>query len=465
MGRGAVGERMVGLNIPSGEGVGNWVITNKKTYLSNRANQDPLFYRPDLLGDSQCLVAAPLIAQEQAIGALLIARKIDFIEQDLRLLTAIADIGANAVHRVTLHEQTEQQLHRLVALHQIDLAISTNIDLNITLNVILGNVKDELEVDTASILLLDPVTHILNYADGVGFRTHNIEQSHVGLGKGCAGRAAQELRTISGLDMGEGSGIFVRSSLLASEEFMAHYATPLVVKGQIKGVLEVFHRKPLEPEHTWFSYFETLATQAAIAIESASLFENLQRSNTELTLAYDATIEGWSRALDLRDRETEGHTQRVTEMALELAEKMGMTDVEKLDLRRGALLHDIGKMGIPDAILLKPGTLSEEEWEIMRRHPLYAYQMLSPIKYLKHALEVPYCHHEKWDGSGYPRRLKGDEIPLSARVFAVVDVFDALISDRPYDKAWSREEAYRYIQEQTGKHFDPQIVKLFLETK
>ena len=465
MGRGTVGERLAGLNIPLGEGVGNWVITNKKPYLNNHADQDPLFYRPDLLGDSPCLMAVPLIAQAQAIGALLVTRQVNFVEQDLRLLTAIADIAASAIHRVTLHEQTEQQLHRLTALHQIDLAISTNLDLNITLNVILRNVRDELEVDAASILLLNPVTHTLDYVAGSGFRTQNIEQSHVRIGNGCAGRAVQEHRTISCENIVENGRVFVRSSLLADEEFVSHYTTPLVVKGQAKGVLEIFHRTTLESEDTWLGYFETLATQAAIAIENTSLFENLQRSNTDLTLAYDATIEGWSRAMELRDRETEGHTQRVAEITLKLGEKMGMSNVEKMDLRRGALLHDIGKMGIPDSILLKPGPLSNEEWKIMRQHPLYAYQMLSPIKYLKHALEIPYCHHEKWDGSGYPRGLKGDEIPLSARVFSVVDVFDALTSDRPYSSAWEYRKAYRYIQEQSGKHFDPQIVKIFLETK
>jgi len=411
------------------------------------------------------LICVPLIAHEQALGVLWVARLIDFIEQDLRLLTAIADIAANAIHRVMLHEQTEVQLHHLIALHQIDLAISANFDLNVTFNVILNNVKNELKVDAVSILLLNPVTHTLDYAAGIGFRTRNIEQSHVRLGNGCAGRAAQEFRTVFCADLRKGGETFSRASFLADEKFVSHYDTPLLVKGQVRGVLETFHRAVIEPESGWLSYFETLATQAAIAIENASLFENLQQSNMELTLAYDATIEGWSRALDLRDRETEGHTQRVTEMALELAEKMGMNDAEKLDLRRGALLHDIGKVGIPDAILLKPGHLSKSEWKIMRQHPLYAYQMLSPITFLKHALDIPYCHHEKWDGSGYPRGLKGDEIPLSARMFAVVDVFDALTSDRPYGKAWTRERAYRYIQEQAGKHFDPRIVKVFLENR
>ena len=266
-------------------------------------------------------------------------------------------------------------------------------------------------------------------------------------------------------DLEQARKSFSRSTLLAEEKFVSHYVAPLIAKGQVKGVLEIFTRKRLDATQEWLDFFETMATQAAIAIDSTALFNNLQHSNTELRLAYDATIEGWSRALDLRDRETEGHTQRVTEMALHLAEKTGMSDMEKLDLRRGALLHDIGKMGIPDSILLKPGELTEAEWKIMRQHPTYAYHMLAPISYLRQALDVPYCHHEKWDGSGYPRGLKGEQIPLAARIFTVVDVYDALTSDRPYRAAWPPEKAYRYIQEHSGKHFDPQVVKIFLETK
>ncbi|MFT3890160.1 MAG: PAS domain S-box protein [Anaerolineales bacterium] len=463
MARGPVGERMVGLSIPPETGVSNWVIKNKQPYLNNRADQDQIFYRPDLLGESHCLAAVPLIAQEHAIGALWIACHSTITKQDLGLLTAVADIAANAIHRVTLYEQTEQQLHHLMALHQIDIAISANFDLNVTLKVILKNVKDELEVDAASILLLNPVTHTLDYAAGDGFRTNNIESSHVRLGNGCAGRAAQTYRTVFSTDLSQAPGTFSRSLLLVDEKFKSHYATPMIVKGQVKGVLEVFHREVFDTNQEWIDYFETLAAQAAIAIENASLFENLQRSNLELMLAYDATIEGWSRALDLRDRETEGHTQRVTEMALALAEKLGMSDAEKTDLRRGALLHDIGKMGVPDAILLKPGPLSESEWEWMRKHPLYAFEMLSHIPYLKRALDIPYCHHEKWDGSGYPRGLKGKSIPLSARLFALVDVFDALTSDRPYRTAWTGAKAYHFIREQSGISFDPSIVEIFLK--
>ena len=464
MGRGPVGERFTGMHIPPGQGVSGWVIANRKTYLNNNAHTDSHFFRPDLLGDSHALASVPLIAQEQVIGVLWIARKDEITGSDVRMLNAIADLAANAIQRVTLFEQTERQLHRLMALHQIDITISASFDLNITLNIFLNNVIAQLGVDAANILLLAQYSQTLEYSAGIGFWTRNIEQSHIRLGDGQAGIAAIQRRVVSLPDLQGARENFSRSSLLADEKFVSHYVAPLVAKGQVKGVLEIFTRKRLDATQEWLDFFETLSTQAAIAIDSASLFNNLQRSNTELRLAYDATIEGWSRALDLRDKETEGHTQRVTEMALRLAGETGMSDMEKLELRRGALLHDIGKMGVPDSILLKPGELTEAEWEVMRRHPGLAYEMLAPITYLKQALDVPYCHHEKWDGSGYPRGLKGEQIPLSARIFAVVDVYDALTSDRPYRAAWSPEDACRFIREQSGKHFDPQVVKIFIES-
>jgi len=184
--------------------------------------------------------------------------------------------------------------------------------------------------------------------------------------------------------------------------------------------------------------------------------------NAELTGAYDATIEGWSRALDLRDKETEGHCRRVTEMTLRLACALTLPEEDLVQVRRGALLHDIGKMGVPDAILLKPGPLTDDEWEIMRRHPTLAYEMLAPIAFLRPTLAIPYCHHEKWDGSGYPNGLAGDAIPLAARLFAIVDVWDALLSDRPYRPGWPAERARAHIAAGAGSHFDPQAAEAFL---
>lgn len=206
-----------------------------------------------------------------------------------------------------------------------------------------------------------------------------------------------------------------------------------------------------------------MAGQVAIAIDNAELLHNLQQSNIRLIQAYEATIEGWAKALELRDRETEGHSQRVVDLTVKIARHLGIDEEEIAHIRRGALLHDIGKMGVPDSILLKPSKLTDEEWEIMKMHPVYAYQLLSKIEYLRPAIDISYCHHERWDGSGYPRGLKGEEIPLSARIFAVIDVYDALTSDRPYRKAWTKEEAISYIKEQSGKQFDPKVVEVFLE--
>jgi len=192
--------------------------------------------------------------------------------------------------------------------------------------------------------------------------------------------------------------------------------------------------------------------------------QELEDLNKELLISYDKTIEGWSKALDLRDKETEGHTQRVTEKTMFLAHAMGLQeDFIKNHIWRGCLLHDVGKLGIPDSILLKEGPLTEEEWKVMRRHPVLAYEWLNAIPFLEPALDIPYCHHEKWDGSGYPRGLKGEEIPIAARLFAIIDVWDAITSDRPYRKAMSRAEAVQYILAQSGKHFDPQIVTLFMD--
>lgn len=188
----------------------------------------------------------------------------------------------------------------------------------------------------------------------------------------------------------------------------------------------------------------------------------LQDAHDHLREAYERTIEGWVRALDLRDRETEGHTQRVTELTLKVAATLGFTEEELSHIRRGALLHDMGKMAIPDEILQKPGPLNEMEWEKMRRHPTYAYDMLSPIAYLHRALEIPFYHHERWDGSGYPHGLKGEDIPLVARLFAIVDVWDALSTDRPYRKKMPRSEVIKYLRDNSGKLFDPKLVEVFM---
>ncbi len=364
--------------------------------------------------------------------------------------------------RKKAEKETQSQVERLAALRIIDSTITSSLDLRVTLSVILDQVCTQLRVDTASILLLDQDTAGMTFGDGRGFRSKSITQTYVRPGEGYPGRAVLERRTFGVASFAE-TGDPKRVAQLASEEFVSYCVVPLIAKGQIKGVLEVFHRTPLEVDQEWVSFLEALAGQTAIAVDNVTLFNDLQQSNLNLALAYDMTLEGWSRALDLRDKETEGHTQRVTEMTVKLGRFIGISDAELLQMRRGALLHDIGKMGIPDSILLKPGPLTDVEWEIMRRHPVYAFELLSPIPYLKGALDIPYCHHEKWDGSGYPNKLKGEQIPFSARIFAIVDVWDALNSDRPYRKALPTDQVYAHLAEQSGRHFDPRVAQAFFK--
>jgi PAS domain S-box-containing protein/putative nucleotidyltransferase with HDIG domain len=363
-------------------------------------------------------------------------------------------------------EQIRRQLQRLAALRTIDAAITSSLDLTLTLNIILRETLTQLNVDAATILLINPALHMLEYATGIGLRTDSMKHPNLRLGEGLAGRAALERRVIHVPDLFSADTEFTQLTEFAAEQFVGYCVVPLISKGEVNGVLEVYKRSVLSlpsEDVEWRYFLETLAGQAAIAVDNVRLFDHLQRANMELFMAYDATIEGWSRAMDLRDRETEGHTQRVTKLTETLARAIGFNDTELIHTRRGALLHDIGKMGVPDHILLKPNKLTAEEWEMIRCHPSFAYEMLSPINYLRPALDIPYCHHEKWDGTGYPRGLKGEEIPLPARLFAVVDVWDALTNDRPYRKAWPKDKTLAYIREQSGTHFDPQVIQSFLE--
>lgn len=368
---------------------------------------------------------------------------------------------------ITNHKHTEnrleQQVRRLAALRSIDLAIASGLDLKLLLSMLLDQVTDLLQVDAASILLLNPETNLLTFSSGTGFQTNTLQHTRLKLGEGFAGRVAMERKAIGIPDLRLHAMGFARSPHFVDERFVAYYGLPLVAKGKTLGVLEIFNRTPLGLDSDWVEFMGIISGQAAIAIDNAILFKDLQRSNVELGLAYDATIEGWSRTLDLRDKETEGHTRRVADMTIRLALLMGVEKDAIVHIRRGAILHDIGKVAIPDEILFKPGPLNEEEWGVMRQHPTIAVTLLAPINYLAPALEIPRWHHERWDGKGYPDRLNGEQIPFSARLFAVADVFDALTSDRPYRAAWSKPDAIHYIESQSGKYFDPRVVLEFMK--
>ena len=362
-----------------------------------------------------------------------------------------------------IENRSMRQMQQFSALRSIDLAIASGLDLNLLLSMLLDQVTALLRIDAVSILLLNSKTNMLEFTAGKGFYSNSLQHTHLKLGEGCAGRVAVERKMLNIPDLTQNGMEFSRSPHFIQEHFISYYGVPLLAKGRILGVLEMFHRSPLHPDADWLDFLVMIAGQAAIAIDSGLMFKEVQRSNMELNLAYDATIEGLSRALDLRDKRTEEHARRVTETTIGLAVRLGVGGSDLVHIRRGAILHDIGKVAIPDEILFKPGPLAEDEWEIMRRHPSIAVDLLSPVTYLAPAMDIPHWHHEKWDGTGYPDELSGNQIPFPARLFALVDVYDALISDRPYRPAWSRRDAVEYIESQSGKHFDPKIVPEFLD--
>jgi putative nucleotidyltransferase with HDIG domain len=363
-------------------------------------------------------------------------------------------------HRIA-EERVKSQVQRMASLRAIEQTISASRDLRLALSVVLSQVTSELEVDAADILLLNS-ENILEFGTGVGFRSEAVQKRHLAVGQGLGGLIAERREKLQIADLRRDENGALAGPELQDEGFRYYYGAPLMAKGRVRGVMELYHREVLEPDAAWLNFMDALGGQAAIAIENASLLKELQHTHFELTLAYDTTIEGWARALDLRDRDTEDHTQRVATAAVKLARRLGMGKEDLVHVRRGAMLHDIGKMAIPDSILLKKGPLSTDEWQEIRRHPRYAFELLSPIPYLAQCLDIPRYHHERWDGAGYPYGLKGKEIPLAARLFAVIDVYDALTTTRPYRPGWDPRLARDYIRQEAAKQFDPEITAEFM---
>ena len=444
----------------------SWIIRKKTPLLIGNVETDSLPVQPLQKGEIiHSWLGVPLLVGDRMVGALVVqSYQVDAYNHDhRRLLQLLGNQAAVALENSRLFEEAQRRLSRISSLREIDLAISGSVDLQITMEVLISQLIGTLGVDAACVLLYKPHTQTLEYISASGFQTESLKHTSLRLGDGLAGKAALERTLIHVPDLSAQSTSLQKSPLFNQERFTTYLANPLIAKGELVGVLEVFNRSQLDPDPEWLNFLDALARLAAIAIDRLNLFNDLEKSNIELVQAYDATIEGWARAIELRDGDTEGHSRRVVKLSLNLAQKMGVTGEALIHIRRGALLHDIGKMAIPDGILLKTGKLSDEEWLIMKKHPVYAYEMLSSIQYLLPALDIPYCHHEWWDGSGYPRELSRESIPLAARIFAVVDVWDALQSDRPYRDAWSKAKTTDYIKKLSGSQFDPRVIKAFFE--
>jgi PAS domain S-box-containing protein len=454
-----------GTRLSPGSGVAGRVIASRRPYWGVEGDERAALPPAAIARGLKQVLAVPLLVQQRAIGALCVGSRQALTAAHQRVLEAIAHLAASAIQRARLHEQTQQRLQRLDSLHAIDIAISSSFDLRVTLNIFLDHLAVQLGVDAAAVLLLNPGTQTLEYAAVRGLSVMLTREAPMRLSDRLAGHVAAERQRLHLADMRTANTMRGPESSrrhALSQGFVAYYGMPLMAKGRVQGVLEVFHRSPLTPDSDWLEFLGALATQAAIAIDNATLFSQLQRSNLELNLAYDATIEGWARVLEARGIEPGGHALAVAEVTVSLARAMGIAEAELVHVRRGALLHDIGMLGVPESVVLQPGRLTEPDRALMQRHPEHAFDLLAHIGYLRPALDIPWCHHERWDGSGYLRGLRGELIPLAARVFAVVDVWSALTSQRPYRPAWAAEQARAYLREQAGQLFDARVVEAFL---
>lgn len=408
---------------------------------------------------------APVVAEGQVIGVIQVLNRQPnfFTEVDLALLTRITNVVAIGLKKTYLFQESQSLVNKLSSLQRMEQAVLENLSIGTTLDSLMDGLVRELNVDAADILYYHPKLKTLKFITQTGFKQNILQHTDIEIGEGLAGQACESQQLVKVLDLGRTEQSIVRSLEFSTEKFVSYFGVPLLAKHRLVGVLEIFQRERFEPDQEWIDLLEMIGGLAALAIDHQNLYQDLTRSRVNISNAFDAIIEGWAQALELRGIEAKGHWRRVEDLSLRLAEGVGLKGTDLIDLRRGALLHDIGKMGIPDEILLKGGKLTKEERKVIGRHPLDAFELLQPIEGLQTALDIPLYHHERWDGEGYPYGIAGEDIPLPARIFAVVDVWDALLTDRPYRKAFTMAEALLHMRKQSGKHFDPAILKVFLD--
>jgi PAS domain S-box-containing protein len=452
------------VKLPAAPGVRYQIPGSKKPViisdLPNEKTAHPLCNKC-LAQNIHFLISAPLLYQDQPIGAINFcwSKKFKPSREQLEIAQEIAAQLAIAIHQANLLENIRRQVSELEALNRIARDISSDLDLDQVMENFLRQAAGLVGADAARLILAEPKTGVLHTpADYTYSPAHELPPFNPD-------------HSITGQT-------FHNNQFTLVDDYPNHpLAQPEWVEAGLKAIIcapvaageyrvGMLNLLALNRHNNFNAHnlelAKMIASQAGLAIRNVQLYNSAHAAAEEIANAYDATIQGWALALELREKETAGHSHRVITLSYSLAHALNFTPEQLLNLRRGALLHDIGKMGIPDSILLKPGPLTDEEWQIMRQHPLLAYRLLSHIAYLRPALDIPYCHHEHWDGSGYPRGLKGEEIPLAARIFAIIDVWDALTSDRPYRPAWTFEAVQNYLLQNAGKQFDPHLVPIFL---
>lgn len=401
----------------------------------------------------------PLIHKDRVIGILgLLSNQTDYFKPNtITWISALAKmIADNLFERDSTSEekQFEQEITRI---------LQSSLDVRERLPKVLEILAGALKADAVTILGYSPQGSRFELIASYGLAMPILAKLRLFFEAGLAGKNFDRHQPIWIEDLQATNSASRPISHLDEEGFRGYLAFPLIGHNDLSGVMEILWHEPQTAKKWNWEFIERVTEQMAFAMQRAGILKDIRQQNTELLTKYNAMIEGLSRALELRDIETEGHTRRVSQLAMRLVAHMHIPAEEWDAIRQGALLHDIGKLGIPDAILLKPGSLTPQERKVMQQHVLYGYNILAPIISSRHTLDITLYHHEHWDGKGYPYGLKGEQIPLVARLFTIIDVYDALKSDRPYRSAWSHEQVLQYLKSQAGQEFDPYIVKLFLE--
>jgi len=443
-----------------GKGMTGYVIQEGKPIRSLDLPSDPHYIETE--PGTRYGIYAPIPIEGVVEGAIGVeSSDYRFTESDLQLLSSIGELVGMGVRSLRLIEMLRERVKWLEILHQINEQVGIEMKPEELYPLLVEQAIEATDAESAALLIYDSTEHVLKKAVARGWMETFFDQP-LKADEGISGRIFSTGKSHLSPIARDDPLLIPRNRTLVPPD-CANIGVPIVAaKGRVLGVFHIAIKAPVLFTREFVELVEMFGLYAGIVIGRMQLIEALRSADRQMRKAYDETLEGWARAIGIRDNETFQHTVRVAQIAIAIARRFNLDTQTIENLRRGALLHDVGKLGIPDTILRKPGPLDSEEQAIMRQHALLGYKLLKPIKYLEGALVVPYYHHERWDGTGYPRKLKGEEIPLLARIFAVADVYDAMTSDRPYRPALTAQEAIEYIRSQSGKHFDPQSVEAFL---
>lgn len=371
-----------------------------------------------------------------------------------------------AVRGVTGRKSQEQKLQihlqRLKSLRAIDISVASSLDVRSALNLYLDQIIHQLHFDAAAIALIDPASYTLEYQSAKGFARHNPSGLRLRLGEGFGGRVVMENRPImiAHIQQTHRKDRFLK--VVQEEGFYSYYGIPLVARGEVKGVLEVLHRSTMHDDTETLDFMEIMAGQLSVAIDNLSMIQQLKRSVMETQMGLDQVLETWAQSIEDRMRKPKGSSLARALKAVDIGRSLGIAESQLIHVKRGALLSDLGMLSVGEDILFTSESLNEDHWALIHKHPEYARDILQQIPFLKDLMDIPLYHHERWDGEGYPYGLKGDRIPIAARIFKVIDVAEALSQPRPYRDAWSKQEIDAYLEEQSGKEFDPDIVSVML---